>query len=352
MRFTRLAAALICFLAGSLSAPAFEIEAERHYRVPQEQVTLRIISTADANVFEPIILEFQKLNPGIGIDYIIASSTELMKAIHVEGEPFDLAISSAMDLQTKLANDGFAQDYFSDATEALPNWAKWRNQIFAFTQEPAALVISRADFADLDPPKTREALISLLRDNPETFGGRIGTYDVRISGAGYLFATQDSRNSDSYWRLTEVMGRLNARLFGSSDEMIREVASGRLALAYNVVGSYAMSRLQEYPGIQVVLFDDYVNVMLRTALIPKNAPNPAHSGLMIDFLASLNQRPDLAALTSLPPISEASLRQNSAARPIRLGPGLLVFLDRLKKESFLKNWTSSMEQDLPREPAR
>ncbi len=345
MRFAYFATSLIFFILGPHLASAFEVEGNRIYPASNGNVTLKIISTADINVFEPIILEFQRAHPTINIDYVIASSTELMKALYEEGATFDLAISSAMDLQTKLANDGYAQTYSSDATDALPDWAKWRNQIFAFTQESAAVVISEAAFQGIDPPKTREELISLLRDNPEKFDQRIGTYDVRVSGAGYLFATQDSRNSDSYWRLTEVMGRLNTRLYRGSGDMISDVASGQLALAYNVVGSYAMSRLPDYPGIRVILFDDYVNVMLRTALIPQNAESPLESGMMIDFLAALSLRPELTKLTSLPPIDSVQLQENSAARPIRLGPGLLVFLDRLKKENFLKNWGSSIEQE-------
>ncbi|MGE4610150.1 MAG: ABC transporter substrate-binding protein [Paracoccaceae bacterium] len=344
MRFAYLATSLIYFLATQMAA-AFVAEGNRTYTTPDGTVTMRVVSTADVNVFEPIILEFQRQHPTINIEYVIASSTELMKALHDEGASFDLAISSAMDLQTKLANDGFAQTYTSTATSALPDWAVWRNQLFAFTQEPAVLVISKAAFEGMVPPNTREELITLLRDNPEKFEHRVGTYDVRISGAGYLFATQDSRNADSYWRLTEVMGRLNTRLYSGSGAMIRDVASGQLTMAYNVVGSYAASRLPEFPGIRIIQFDDYVNVMLRTALIPKNAQHPVQSGLMIDFLATLNERPDLTKLTSLPPIDSAQLQENSAARPIRLGPGLLVFLDKLKKENFLKNWVSSMEQE-------
>ncbi len=336
---------LIIAFFGTIQAAAFEIESSHMYQSANSAVNLRIISTADVNVFEPIILEFQRENPSISIDYMIVSSTELMKAIYAENAVFDLAISSAMDLQTKLANDGFAMTYSSTATDALPDWAKWRDQVFAFTQEPAVMVISRAAFAGMDPPKTREELISLLRDNPDRFDQRVGTYDVRISGAGYLFATQDSRNSDSYWRLTEVMGRLNAQLYGGSGDMIRDVASGRLALAYNVVGSYAQSRLAEFPGIQIVYFDDYLNVMLRTVLIPKTAKNPDQAGQFVDFLVGLNSRPALTAQTSLPPIDAVQLQENSAARPIRLGPGLLVFLDSLKKQNFLKNWVSSIEQE-------
>lgn len=267
-----------------------------------------------------------------------------MQAIFDEDAQFDLVISSAMDLQTKLANDGFAQSYFSESSVQLPDWAKWRDQIFAFTQEPAVLVLSRESFARLDMPHTREDLIALLRDNPEIFDGRIGTYDVRSSGLGYLFATQDSRNTESFWRLTEVMGRLDTRLYCCSGEMIGDVASGKLAIAYNVLGSYAASRLEDLPGIEIVPMNDFVSVMLRTALIPKNALNSAAGGLMIDFLTDLKSRPELTAQSGLPPLDGDALAGTSAARPIRLGPGLLVFLDTMRRETFLRSWVSSIVQ--------
>jgi iron(III) transport system substrate-binding protein len=341
MRFARFSLLLISLVC--TQAAAFDTEDRRLYEGQGDEI-LTIISTADANVFEPIIYAFQAENPHITIDYTIASSTEVMHAISVEKEIFDLVISSAMDLQTKLANDGYAQHYRSDATDLLPSWAKWRNQLFAFTQEPAVMVISDDAFVDRSVPVSREQLITMLRENPEAFDQRIGTYDVRRSGAGYLFATQDSRNTDSFWRLAEVMGRLNVQLYSGSRDMITDVAEGRLALAYNVVGSYAISRLADTPGFRVIAFEDYLSVMLRTALIPTTAQNPSAAGEMVNFLASLNNRPELTKLTSLPPINTESLERNSAARVIRLGPGGLVFLDRLKKEAFLRSWENSIVQ--------
>ncbi len=346
MRHACLAAGLILgavLWAGSVAA--FEIEDHREYRADPETALLRIISTADLRVFEPIILAFQGENPGIGIDYTITGTSDLMKAIYDEGAVFDLAISSAMDLQTKLANDGFARSFRSDATDALPDWAKWRNQLFAFTQEPAVLVVSARDFAEAQVPQNREELITLLRDDPERFRGRIGTYDVRSSGFGYLIATQDSRNSESFWRLMEVMGRLDARLYCCSSDMISDVAKGDLALAYNVLGSYAASRLATTQGFRIVELNDFVHVMLRTALIPVNAEDPEAAQRMIDFLVSMNARPGLVAASGLPAVNDAVLQANSALRPIRFGPGLLVFLDRLKRATFLRSWVSSMEQE-------
>ncbi|HHS81961.1 MAG TPA: ABC transporter substrate-binding protein [Devosia sp.] len=338
---------LLLMVVSGTMAGGFETEAQKVYGAREASGrTLRIISTADLDVFDPILVAFQAENPAIEIEYTIASTSELMKAISVEGAPFDLAISSAMDLQTKLANDGYAQTYRSAATDGLPQWARWRNQLFAFTQEPAVLILSEKEFGDGDIPATREDLINLLRSEPDRFRGRIGTYDVRVSGFGYLMATQDSRNTEAYWRLMEVMGRLDARLYCCSGAMIRDVANGTLALAYNVLGSYAgATPSAEGGGVKVVALRDLVNVMLRTALIPKNAGNPEDAHRLVDFLVSLSARPAIVARSGLPPIDDSVLKANNAIRPIRFGPGLLVFLDRQKRRNFLRSWVSSLEQE-------
>lgn len=319
-------------------AAAFEIEDSRTYNGGAQE--LRILSTADINVFEPIVAAFHAGRPDLTITYDVVSSTQLMQGIYDEGAKYDLAISSAMDLQLKLANDGFAQVYQSGATATLPDGLSWRNEVFAFTREPAVLVISEAAFEGLDIPTNRDGLISLLRARPDIFAGKIGTYDVRESGLGYLFATQDSRNTETFWQLVEIMGRLDARLYCCSGDMISDVASGKLAIAYNVLGSYADVRAQDTPGIRTIEMDDYVSVMLRSVLIPKTAQNPDAAGAMIDYLLS----PDVVAQSGLPPLTQ-DRAEGTASRPIRLDPGLLVFLDGMRRENFLRSWTGSILQN-------
>ncbi len=343
MRFAFVATLILTMLSGA--ARSFEVEDHVIYRATPESGVLRVISTADRDVFEPIILAFQAENPGLTVDYTIAGTSDLMQAIHVENAVFDIAISSAMDLQTRLANDGFARTYEDADTGAMPAWASWRNQIFAFTQEPAVLLVSDAYFSPGTAPRTREELIELLRADPERFAGRIGTYDVRRSGFGYLMATQDSRNSDVFWRLMEVMGRLDAKLYCCSGEMIRAVSDGELALAYNVLGSYAALQQDKIKGFQIVEFEDHVNVMLRTALIPANSQNAGAAQRLIDFLTALNQRPDLVEVSGLPAVNPTLLQNNTALRPIRFGPELLVFLDQLRRSNFLRNWENSLLQN-------
>ncbi len=341
MRFLGLAFGLI--LAAFNTAAALEIEEHRLFPGTGDRV-LRILSTTDLGLFEPYILSFHAVRPDISVDYTVVSSSDLSRAIR-DGAQFDLVISSAMDLQLQLANDGFARPYRSDAVKDLPDWARWRDLIFAFTLEPAVVVVNSERLAGLELPQTRQELIALLRDNPDRFAGAVGTYDVRESGLGYLFATQDDRASDAYWRLNEVMGRLGPQLYCCSSQMIDDVGAGRLALAYNVLGSYADERLAADAGgrMQILQMQDFTTVMLRTVMVPATTRDLEAAGAMIDVLVSLGMR-ELPGKWPLPSLSQARPFGSSGFGPIRLGPALMVYLDPLNRRSFLTEWENAMEQ--------
>lgn len=341
MRLVSLALGLILTFVAPLAAQ--EIEDHRFFPGTGPRA-LRVLATTDLSVFVPYIRAFQTAYPEIGVDYTVMASSIVQQAVR-SGAEFDLVISSAMDLQFQLVNDGFAQPFRSDRTKDLPNWARWRDLIFAFTSEPAVVVVNSAHFAGLDLPTTRQDLIAVLRDNPDRFQDRIGTYDVRDSGLGYLFATQEDRSTDAFWRLNEVMGRLGTRLYCCSSQMIDAVATGQLALAYNVLGSYAAEELarQSDGQVQVLRMQDFANVMLRTAFVPTTAQDIAAAGLMLDMLIRLALR-DAPGDWPLPPLNQTGASTALGFGPIRLGPALLAYLDPLNRRAFLTEWANAMEQ--------
>jgi len=327
-------------MAAALPVAAFEIEDRAMFGPADADTVLRVISTADIEFFLPMIDAYLATDANVAVDYTVASSSELMRALDGEEQAFDLAISSAMDLQTNLANDGHVQKHFPDLPQALPGWAVWNDMLFAFTQEPAAIVISDAAFTGLTVPTNRQELITVMRENPDLFRSRIGTYDVRRSGLGYLFATQDSRISETYWRLTEVMGGLDVQLYCCSSDMLNDVQTGRLAVAYNVLGSYASER-PERDGVSILLPTDFTTVMLRTVLIPSLADHPQEAGEFIDFMLRQTYVSQTSPLLQSGPIETAD---PNALHRIRLGPGLLVYLDQFKNRSFLSEWENAILQ--------
>jgi iron(III) transport system substrate-binding protein len=301
--------------------------------------TLRIISSTDTSLFAPILTSFLSNHPDISIEYLVTGTADIDRIFRANPESFDLVISSAMDLQLKMANDGLARAL---PTVSHPAWAQWRQSLFAFTSEPAAIVINKDAFAGYQSPKTRQELIEAMRARPEVFRGRVGTYDVRRSGLGYLFATQDARASETYWRLMEVMGALDVQLYCCSGDMIDDLSDGTIAVAYNVLGSYATARKESRDAIEIILPSDFPTTMMRTALVSVEAPHPEQAAAFITHLIAVQSKAE-AATFPLPALKPQMREAENAT--IALEPGLITFLDALKRRRFLAEWEDAVIQD-------
>ena len=134
--------------------------------------------------------------------------------------------------------------------------------------------------------------------------------------------------------------------------MMEAVGTGHALVGYNVIGSYAMARAKMDRSIGVVFPRDYTLVLSRVAFIAKGAANPNAAKLWLDFLLSKRGQALLASKSGLlsvradmdAELTGATLSKTLAgrARPIGVGPGLLVHLDRAKRQEFLKQWREAM----------
>jgi iron(III) transport system substrate-binding protein len=185
--------------------------------------------------------------------------------------------------------------------------------------------------------------------------GRIGTYDVERSGVGYLFATQDGQIGSMSGALLAAMGDNQVVLEERTGVLLDRVSRGELLLAYNVLGSYAQARIDAGAPLAIVQPEDYTLVALRTAVIPRDTPHAAEARRFLDYLLSPRGQQVLSREARLKPIlpgaggsGGATPAATPAFRPIALGPGLLVYLDGLKRCQFLDAWRSSMRRHPPR----
>ena len=340
--FRRLVAGLVLLLGGALACTG-----------AQAQV-LRIYSATDTPAMQPLLDGFAARMPGVEVRYAEFQTLALyqhMLAPDPAGRP-DVVISSAMDLQVDLVNRGLAMRLSPPAAAPAQDWAVWRSELFGFTFEPAVMVYDRRAVSEADLPSNHRDLASFVRDNERRLRGRIGGYDLRESGVGYLYATQDSLQGPQALRLIEVLGRAGLRTFCCTADMVAATAAGELDFAINTIGSYAGELAQATPHLGLHFFDDYNLVMSRTAFVPKDAESPELGAQFIAFLLSEAGQRIIAEETPLLPLvpTEAPVtrieRMIAARRgtflPIRLTPGLLTFLDGLKKEEFLHAWDTSL----------
>jgi len=314
---------------------------------------LTIYSSLDEDVSRPLLAAFQSLNPTVEIHYHDLQSLEIYQRTIEEtnsgGKTADLLISSAMDLQMKLANDGYAQK-IGAAPDLWPKWARWRDSVFGLTFEPSVIVYHRPSFAGQEIPRNRADLIRLLKQ--DALFGRVATYDIERSGLGYLFLSRDSEHDRDLWKLVNAMGHAGVKLYSSSSSILERIADGRLALGYNILGSYAQGWADRKAGLGIIYPEDFTVVMSRIALVPRSAKAPDLGRQMLDFLMSQPGQTIMAEELKLPVIHPAVIGPNTAAsfkeklggrlRPISIGPGLVAYLDQAKRARFTKKWNQSL----------
>lgn len=313
---------------------------------------LVIYAATDLDVARILLDDFRALHPGIRVEYVDMSSRELYDRFIDEakrGGGADVVWSSAMDLQVKLVNDGYAQPHRSPETDALPAWASWKNEAFGTTFEPIAMVFNRKVMREEDIPDSHAELLRLVADPPDYLRGRIATYDPARSGLGFLLHTQDVlANPMVFWRLAEAFGRMGTRAYPSTAEMLDRISAGDALIGYNLLGSYTLIRAQQDENLAVVLPRDYTLVLSRVAFIARKAKHPNAARLWLDHLLSRRGQRLLAANPGFYAVREdvvgdaaaEQLRRllGGAFRPIPIGTGLLTHLDQIKRRDFLRQW--------------
>ena len=71
-----------------------------------------------------------------------------------------------MDLQTKLANDGYALPHDSPETRALPAWANWRDEVFSTGTDPIVMVYDTRRLDATRAPRTAARCCRCCRRRP------------------------------------------------------------------------------------------------------------------------------------------------------------------------------------------
>lgn len=311
--------------------------------------TLTIAGPTDTPVIRPLIEGFQRERPDVTVVYREIGSLELYRAaVGKQLQDVDVLISSAPDLQIRLANDGYAMSHPSRYARDLPPWAKWRNEVFGFTFEPIVIAYNPRRFSPETAPQSRQALLRLLERDEVRLRGRVGSYDIAVSNVGYLLAEQDELVSSNFWGLANALGRVGVRLVASSGEILDAIERDELDLGYNVLASYALDRQRAGAPIGVVMPEDYMLVLSRSALILRSAPQPDLARALVDWLLSPVGQMAVASQSALGAVvpgtpGEWSIdtwqaRARGIVQPVVLSSMLLAGLDQQRQTRFIQNW--------------
>ncbi|WP_210011639.1 ABC transporter substrate-binding protein [Neorhizobium galegae] len=313
---------------------------------------LTVYSSLDEPLAKPMIAGFQAANPDVAVRYEDMLTGEIYDRIVRETDAgdktADFAFSSAMDLQVKLANDGYAQRSDLPMSGQWPGWANWRNTAYALTFEPAVFVYHKPSFKDSSPPSTRAELVEFLQKRGDAVYGRIGTYDIERSGVGFLFMARDQEQFGDIWSVIRAMGAAGVKLYSTSQGILERVADGRFLLGYNILGSYAADWASRHPDVGIVLPKDYTVVMSRIGLVPQAAAAPDLGKRYLEFFMSKEGQTIMARELQIPAVSPEVAGNNTATtlremlggqlKPVPVSLGLMVYLDQVKRARLISRW--------------
>lgn len=325
-----------------------------------DQRQLVIYSSLDDDLAAVLIAAYQAGHPDVAVTYENLLTGEIYDRVSREtdaGEQTaDFVFSSAMDLQVKLANDGYGAAVDTPDSAHWPSWAKWRNTAYALTYEPAVFAYHKPSFRNQTPPATRADLVRWVTENPLQAEGRVGTYDVMRSGVGYLFLARDQDLYPDIWQVIEAMGGAGLQQFPTSADLLERISDGRLAVGYNLLGSYAADWARRHPDVGLILPKDFTVVVSRVALVPTAARDRDLGASFLAYLMTPAGQALLAETLRLSVISLEVAGQNALGgelqdlaglrlRPVPVSPGLLSYLDGATRAKLLGRWRKALGQE-------
>jgi len=339
-----------------LATPAFaEVQLYPSLDGNLQARVVTVYSSLDGPLAEPMIAAFQAANPDIAVAYEDLQTVDIYDRVVAEtdaGRPTaDFAFSSSMDLQVKLANDGYAQQSNLELSASWPRWANWRNTAYALTYEPAVFIYHKPSFTGT-APSTRAELIQYLRANADAIYGRVGTYDIERSGVGFMFFSRDQEQYSDVWSLVGAMGAAGVKLYSTTSAIVDRVASGQFVFGYNILGSYAAEAAARNPDLGIILPTDYTIVTSRIGLVPKAAANPDLGRRYLEFFMSAEGQTILAKKLKIAALNPSVTGENTAnamqqalgnqLRPVPVSPGLMVYLDQVRRARLIRRWNDAL----------
>lgn len=322
---------------------------------PERPERLIVHGALDVAYIQPLLDDFHRRHPDIDLTYRNLDTLPLYRRFLATPDEADVLISSAMPWQYRLVNDGHARPLDTPASRDWPAWARWRQELFAFTFEPIVMVVRRELIERYGRPGSHAELLATLRDHRDDLRGRVVTYDPERSGAGYTYAIEESRLSPRYWDLIAALGDVDTSLVDTTGEMLEGLGDGRYWIGYNLLGSYAHRVVEDDPDLEMVVPDDYTLVIQRLAFMPRQAPHPRNARRFLDYLIDETGQAVIASQTDLgaihpeldgPGTADAwRAERGNALRPLTLGPGLLATLDDLKRQALLTRWRREFNRE-------
>lgn len=304
-----------------------------------------VFSAAFKPFCEPLLAGFAALHPGIAVEFVDGISGTLhrryLAALERGRGEVDVLWSSAMDLQMHLVQTGHAQVCAGATGAGFPAWANYRDMAFATTLEPLVTLINRNLLEANTPAGSLAEIAAVLNAAPQGLRDKLAGYDIADNGLGFLALLHESADEGAFDAFMRALVRARPRLYGSNPPLVDEVASGRAAIAYHVLGAFALRALREHAALAIAPTAMVQTAVSRIAFVPLSAPHPGAARKFLDYLLS---DPGQARLgeSELFPVRAAGNMAPQLGRaeraPIAIDKGFDALLDTARRAKLAERW--------------
>lgn len=312
-----------------------------------------VYTNVEASLSGGLLRAFSAKYPGIRVDYNDLGSNGMYNRTVSEAAAGqvtgDIVWGSSMDLQMQLALDNLLDPIDVPNKLHVPEWGNYQNLLLATTIEPLAIIFNKALVAEADVPNSRAELIALMKSGK--VDGKIATSNP-TKGSAFLYHSYDERTSGTYWDLMRAFSGAKGKTYDSASAIRETVISGENALAFNVVGSYALNWAKAAPNLGVAFEQDSTVAFSRLISQINGAPHPQAARLFIDFVLSQEGQEALAQ-AGLPSIRDdvkggfnftsINERVGGNLKPILLGDDLKFYMEKTNRQTFVAKWNETVK---------
>jgi iron(III) transport system substrate-binding protein len=317
-----------------------------------------IYSNMADNNWAPLLQGFKAQYPWIKVETLdLGSGT-----VHSRWEAEAGSGSRSADILVSGANDRWASygveggkllDYKSPELSKLPDFANPYAGVNVLSSDPLVMTYNAALLAEDQRPTGMKSLVESAVAHPDTFDGKITTYDAARNSFGlaawYSYLT---KKGDAGWDDVRKIGKM-IRGETSGGPMNEKIATGEYVVGIAVSGITIFPRLEQ-PGGEILGFafpDDGTVMMLRGMGIPKGAANPNSAKLFLDYALS-NQGQTLVGKGGLVPyrddVDETQVRYTYQAILQKIGKENAIiagFDEGLIKDAspFVTKWNAALQ---------
>lgn len=259
-------------------------------KAKQEGRVLIYSNMGDDN-WTPVLEAFRAAYPEITVENLEMGPAEVFSRNRAEVgtgiASADFLVAGSIIDWIHASDDKLLSDYQSPEKANMPAWSYPLPGLYTFSADPMVTIYNSM----LVPKEQRAASMADYFTNvtayPQTFGGKIGTYDGRYAfGASINYAFLRT-HGEAGWTWMESAGA-SIKPGGGAGGMIEKTLTGELTSAYFVSGPTLFPKLKD--GVEQVIAwnfpSDGTPIFLRGMGISASATRPAAAQVFLDFLLS------------------------------------------------------------------